>query len=67
MACGARARAGAADIRGAAKASGDAWLGPTVWQGEPAAGISVSSWRTEEAQVDRLVDLRVGLYKRRAE
>ncbi|OMG72819.1 pyridoxal phosphate-dependent decarboxylase family protein [Burkholderia ubonensis] len=53
-------------IREAAQASGDVWFGPTVWQGRPAFRISVSSWRTEEAHVDRLVDLLAGLYKRHA-
>ncbi|KVA06371.1 pyridoxal phosphate-dependent decarboxylase family protein [Burkholderia ubonensis] len=53
-------------IREAAQASGDVWFGPTVWQGRPAFRISVSSWRTEEAHVDRLVELLAGLYKRHA-
>ncbi|KWE47724.1 pyridoxal-dependent decarboxylase [Burkholderia ubonensis] len=53
-------------IREAAQASGEVWFGPTVWQGRPAFRISVSSWRTEEAHVDRLVDLLAGLYKRHA-
>ncbi|KWD60990.1 pyridoxal-dependent decarboxylase [Burkholderia ubonensis] len=51
-------------IREAAQASGEVWFGPTVWQGRPAFRISVSSWRTEEAHVDRLVDLLAGLYER---
>ncbi|KWN87796.1 pyridoxal phosphate-dependent decarboxylase family protein [Burkholderia ubonensis] len=53
-------------IREAAQASGEVWFGPTVWQGRPAFRISVSSWRTEEAHVDRLVDLLAGLYERHA-
>ncbi|OJA84613.1 pyridoxal-dependent decarboxylase [Burkholderia ubonensis] len=53
-------------IREAAQASGEVWFGPTVWQGRPALRISVSSWRTEEAHVDRLVDLLAGLYERHA-
>ncbi|MFA8394272.1 aspartate aminotransferase family protein [Burkholderia ubonensis] len=53
-------------IREAAQASGDVWFGPTVWQGRPAFRISVSSWRTEEAHVDRLVELLAGLYERHA-
>ncbi|AOK25355.1 pyridoxal-dependent decarboxylase [Burkholderia ubonensis] len=53
-------------IREAAQASGEVWFGTTVWQGRPAFRISVSSWRTEEAHVDRLVDLLAGLYKRHA-
>ncbi|KWA68680.1 pyridoxal-dependent decarboxylase [Burkholderia ubonensis] len=53
-------------IREAAQASSEVWFGPTVWQGRPAFRISVSSWRTEEAHVDRLVDLLAGLYERHA-
>ncbi|KWF01633.1 pyridoxal-dependent decarboxylase [Burkholderia ubonensis] len=53
-------------IREAAQASGEVWFGPTVWQGRPAFRISVSSWRTEEAHVDRLVDLLARLYERHA-
>ncbi|KWA76354.1 pyridoxal-dependent decarboxylase [Burkholderia ubonensis] len=53
-------------IREAAQASGEVWFGPTVWQGRPAFRISLSSWRTEEAHVDRLVDLLAGLYERHA-
>ncbi|KVR32255.1 pyridoxal-dependent decarboxylase [Burkholderia ubonensis] len=53
-------------IREAAQASGEVWFGPTVWQGRPAFRISVSSWRTEETHVDRLVDLLAGLYERHA-
>jgi glutamate/tyrosine decarboxylase-like PLP-dependent enzyme len=44
-------------IREAAAASGEAWFGPTVWQGRAAFRISVSSWRTTDADVERLVDL----------
>nr|WP_269767589.1 hypothetical protein [Burkholderia ubonensis] len=40
---------------------------PDVWQGRPAFRISASSWRTEEEQVDRPVDLLAGLYRRHAE
>ncbi|CAE6872073.1 pyridoxal phosphate-dependent decarboxylase family protein [Paraburkholderia domus] len=44
-------------IRKAAQASGEVWFGPTVWQGRPAFRISVSSWRTNDEHVDRLVEL----------
>lgn len=37
------------------QADGRIWFGPTVWQGEPAFRISVSSWRTSEADIDRAV------------
>jgi glutamate/tyrosine decarboxylase-like PLP-dependent enzyme len=46
-----------AAIRDAAQAGGEAWFGPAVWQGRPAFRISVSSWRTTDDDVDRLVAL----------
>lgn len=59
------ARAGTDDetaaILEAAQASGDVWFGATVWQGRPAFRISVSSWRTEDAHIDRLVALLTAL------
>jgi glutamate/tyrosine decarboxylase-like PLP-dependent enzyme len=39
------------------QASGRAWFGPAVWAGRPAFRISVSSWRTGEAEADALVAL----------
>jgi glutamate/tyrosine decarboxylase-like PLP-dependent enzyme len=39
------------------QASGRAWFGPAVWQGRPAFRISVSSWRTGDAEADALVAL----------
>ncbi|AOJ77507.1 pyridoxal phosphate-dependent decarboxylase family protein [Burkholderia ubonensis] len=44
-------------IIGAAQDSGAVWFGQTVWQGRPALRISVSSWRTQDEHVDRLVAL----------
>ncbi len=35
--------------------SGECWCGGTVWKGEPAIRISVCSWATTEADVDRSV------------
>lgn len=35
---------------------GTCWCGGTVWHGQPAMRISVSSWRTTEQDVDRSVD-----------
>ena len=35
---------------------GTCWCGGTVWQGRTAMRISVSSWATTEADVDRSVD-----------
>ncbi len=37
----------------AIQAEGTCWCGPTVWQGHTAMRISVSSWRTTEADVER--------------
>jgi len=37
----------------ATQADGTCWCGPTVWQGRSAMRISVCSWRTTEADVDR--------------
>jgi len=54
-------------IREAAQASGEVWFGPTVWQGRPAFRISVSSWRTTEEDVDRLIALLRRLKKGQAQ
>jgi glutamate/tyrosine decarboxylase-like PLP-dependent enzyme len=35
---------------------GTCWCGPTVWQGRTAMRVSVSSWATTEADVDRSLD-----------
>lgn len=35
--------------------SGRAWFGTTIWRGRPAFRISVSSWRTQDADIDDLV------------
>lgn len=42
--------------------SGEVWFGGTVWQGRPAFRISLSSFRTEQENVDRLIALlqRIG-------
>lgn len=48
-------------IRQAAQASGDTWFGPTVWQGRPAFRLSVSSWRTTDADIDALIALLLRL------
>jgi glutamate/tyrosine decarboxylase-like PLP-dependent enzyme len=37
----------------ALQADGTCWCGPTVWQGETAMRISVSSWATTEEDVER--------------
>lgn len=48
-------------IRLAAQASGQVWFGPTVWQGRPAFRLSVSSWRTSDADIESLIALLVEL------
>ena len=35
---------------------GTCWCGPTLWQGRTAMRISVSSWATTEADVDRSLE-----------
>jgi glutamate/tyrosine decarboxylase-like PLP-dependent enzyme len=35
--------------------SGEAWMGGTMWDGRAAIRISVSSWKTTEADIDRTV------------
>jgi len=37
------------------QASGETWMGGTTWEGEPAIRVSVSSWATTEADIDRAV------------
>ena len=39
----------------AVQRSGECWMGGTVWQGRRLMRISVSNWRTTEADVDRSV------------
>lgn len=40
-------------IIAAIQEDGTCWCGPTVWQGRHAMRISISSWRTTEADVDQ--------------
>jgi len=35
------------------QADGTCWLGGTTWRGRAAARVSVSSWTTDESDVDR--------------
>lgn len=44
-------------IRVAAQRSGQVWFGPTVWQDRPAFRLSVSSWRTRDADIETLIAL----------
>jgi hypothetical protein len=39
----------------AVQASGEAWMGGTMWDGRPAIRISVSNWRTTSDDVERTV------------
>lgn len=43
-------------IREHVTANGSFWFGPTVWQGRPAFRLSVSSWRTQDADIEALAD-----------
>lgn len=42
-------------IRKAAQDSGELWFGPTVWRGQPAFRMSVSSWRTDQRAIDHAI------------
>ena len=44
------------------QSSGEAWFGATAWQGRPALRISVSSWRTQDVDVDALLALLMSLH-----
>ena len=44
-----------AALRVAVENSGEAWFGPSVWAGRPAFRLSVSSWRTKDADIERLI------------
>jgi glutamate/tyrosine decarboxylase-like PLP-dependent enzyme len=39
------------------------WCGGTAWQGEPAMRISISSWRTEDADVDRSAEAMLRVHR----
>jgi len=43
-------------VIGAIQADGTCWCGPTVWQGQTAMRISVSSWATSEEDVERSLE-----------
>ena len=46
-------------IRLGAERSGEVWFGPTVWAGRAAFRLSISSWRTTDADIDQLADVLV--------
>lgn len=48
-------------VRQAAVESGQAWFGPTVWEGRSAFRLSVSSWCTTDDDIQRVVELLSGL------
>lgn len=48
----------------AVHADGRLWCGPTVWEGEPAIRISVSSWRTTAHDASRAADVLLELASR---
>jgi aromatic-L-amino-acid decarboxylase len=52
------------EARAEALATGDLWFGPTVWRGRPAFRLSVSSWRTTDADVDAAVARLAGVRAR---
>jgi glutamate/tyrosine decarboxylase-like PLP-dependent enzyme len=47
------------------QADGTCWCGGTVWQGRTAMRISVSSWATTEADVDRSAEAMIGMALRK--
>ncbi len=44
-------------LRENAIATGKIWFSPTVWQNRPAFRLSVSSWRTTDADIDAAIEL----------
>lgn len=48
-----------ASTRAAAIGTGEAWFGPTMWRGRPAFRLSVSSWRTQDRDIDALAALLI--------
>lgn len=54
-------------IRAAAAETGEVWFGPSAWDGRAAFRLSLSSWRTTDADVDRLAEILIGLLREGAE
>jgi hypothetical protein len=48
----------------AIQADGTCWAGITVWQGRTAMRISVSSWATTDADVERSADAMIACARR---
>ena len=42
-------------VLAAVQASGEAWMSGTTWDGRAAIRLSVSGWRTTDADIDRTV------------
>jgi glutamate/tyrosine decarboxylase-like PLP-dependent enzyme len=47
-------------LQKAVATSGKAWFGTTLWQGRPALRLSVSSWRTQDEDIDAVAALITG-------
>ena len=47
----------------AVQAEGTLWAGPTVWQGHTAMRLSVSSWATTDADIERSLDAIIRVEK----
>ena len=47
----------------AVQASGEAWMGGTVWHGMAAMRISVSNWMTTETDIDRTAEAILAAYR----
>ena len=47
-------------VLAAVQRSGEAWMGGTTWDGRAAIRISVSSWQTTEADVERTLAAYAG-------
>ena len=45
-----------ADLARAVQLSGECWFGTTHWRNRDAIRISVSNWRTTDADVDRSLE-----------
>ena len=54
------------DVIEAVQRDGTCWCGGTVWQGRSAIRVSISSWATTEADVDRSVEAVVRLAARKS-
>jgi len=52
------------EVIAAVQAGGTAWFGGTVWQGKTAMRVSVSNWRTGEADIDRAADAVIACYRK---